>query len=222
MGRADRQSWRKGTDVALYPDYLTTAELKAQLRITDTADDTYVGIAVTAASRAIDKSCNRQFGQATSAVARVFRWDGTCIEGRVAVPLFDLMDTTGLVVSLDQGQDGTYERTLTYSTDFDLWPWNAAADGVPWTHLVLRPTATAWPAGFARELQVTAKWGWSAVPTIVKQAALIQGSRFFVRRDSQYGVAGSPETGTELRLLDRLDPDVAVALTAVRRHWGAV
>lgn len=208
--------------MALYPDYCTAAELKSQMRVTDTDDDTAVGIAITAASRAIDHSCGRQFGLNGSAVARYYRYEGDCVEGRLAVKIDDLMTSTGLIVALDVAQAGTYAQTLTLSTDFDLYPWNAAGDNVPWTHLVLRPTAAAWPVGFARELRVTANYGWSAVPTIVKQACLIQAARFFVRRDSQYGVAGSPEAGNELRLLDRLDPAVAVMLGTVRRWWGAV
>lgn len=207
--------------MALYPDYVTSAQLKAQLRIADATDDAAVAIAVTAASRAIDKACNRQFGSGTG--TRYYRYEGLCVDGRPAVAVFDLASNGGLVVKLDQGEDGTYEITLVEGTDFDLWPYLAAADGKPYTHLVFKRGAQAFPAGFPRELQVASTaLGWGAVPTTVVQACLVQGARFFVRRDSSYGVAGSPETGTELRLLDRLDPDVAVALTAVRRHWGAI
>lgn len=207
--------------MGLYPDYVTDSQLKAHLRITDTADDAAVAIAVTAASRAIDKACNRQFGSGTG--TRYYRYEGECIDNRPAVALFDLASNGGLVVKLDQGEDGTYELTLAEGTDFDLWPYSAPADGKPYTHVVFRRGAQAFPAGSPRELQVASTaLGWTAVPTVVVQAALIQGARFFVRRDSQYGVAGSPEAGNELRLLDRLDPDVAVALSAVRRHWGAV
>lgn len=210
--------------MALYPDYVTDSQLKAQLRITDTADDAAVAFAVTAASRAIDKACNRQFGNpGDTPLTRETDWKGEYIKGRRAVRVFDIHATDGLTVTLDQGQDGTYEVALTEGVDFDMWPINAEFDQKPYTHLVFRPTAVAQPAGFFGELRiVTARWGWAAVPSVVVQACLIQGARFFIRRDSQYGVAGSPEAGNELRLLDRLDPDVAVALTAVRRHWGAV
>jgi hypothetical protein len=204
--------------VALYPDYVTSAQLKAQLRINDSADDAAVAIAVTAASRAIDHSTNRQFGLNGSAVARVYTWDGRYIEGLPAIEVDDFMTTTGLVVKLDQAGSGTYGSAL---TGYDPWPWNAVADGKPYTHLVSRSYASAFPTLFSQGVQVTANWGWSTVPTIVQQATLIQGGRFFVRRDSQYGVAGSPETGTELRLFERLDPDVALMLTTVRRWWGA-
>jgi hypothetical protein len=207
--------------MALFPDYCSAAELKAHLRITDTDDDTALGIAITAASRAIDHSCNRQFGVST-AVARVYRWDGQRVDGLPAVQIDDLSATTSLAVALDLDQDGTWEQSLTYQTDFDLYPWNASEDNVPWTHIVFSRTAAALPAGLSRELSVTGLFGWASVPTVVKDACLIQASRFFVRRDSPYGVTGSPEAGSELRLLDRLDPDVAVLLAPVRRWWGAV
>lgn len=206
--------------MAWAPDYCSASELKSHLRIADTDDDTALGVAITAASRAIDKACNRQFGSA--AQTRVYTWGREFVYGRIAVPIDDVQTTVGLTVKLDQGQDGTYEQTLTYQTDFDLWPSNAAGDGVPWTHVVFRPDAAAFPVQFADELQVAATFGWTAVPTIVKQACLIQAARFFTRRDSPYGISGSPETGSEMRLLERLDPDVAVALATVRRWWGAV
>lgn len=59
------------------------------------------------------------------------------------------------------------------------------------------------------------------MPAVVSSACLIQAARFFVRRDSSYGIAGSPELGNELRLLARLDPDVALLLTSVKRWWAA-
>lgn len=207
--------------MALYPDYTTTALLKAHLRIADTADDVALGAAVTAASRAIDYECNRQFGS-TTAVARFYTYDPVLIEGRWAQPVFDISATTGLIVAVDEADDGTYATTLTSGTDFDLWPYNALADGRPWTHLVLSSKGTQTFPWSHLGIKVTAAYGWATVPAVVAQAALIQSARFFVRRDSAYGVAGSPAQGSEVRLLARLDPDVALLLTSVRRPWGAV
>ncbi len=204
--------------MTLRPDYVTSAQLKAHLRITDTADDAAVALAVTAASRAIDHSTGRQFGLNGSAVARTYTWDKRFIEGLPAVEVDDFATVTGLVVKLDQAGQGTYGSAL---TSVDPWPWNAVADGFVYTHLVFRSYASAFPTPFSQGVQVTANWGWTTVPSIVQEACLIQAGRFFVRRDSQYGIAGSPETGTELRLLERLDPDVALMLSTVRRYWGA-
>lgn len=203
------------------PDYITVAELRAHMAAETAGTDTPFSTAITAASRAIDHHCGRQFGLTGSAVARVYTYAGECLEGRAALAVDDVQTTTGLALAFDLDDDGTYEESLTLSTDYDLWPWNAAADGKPWTHVVLRPTAAAYFPSFARGVQVTGNWGWSSVPTLVKQACLIQASRYYVRKDAAFGIAGSPENGNEMRLLERLDPDVASMLQTVRRPWGA-
>lgn len=56
---------------------------------------------------------------------------------------------------------------------------------------------------------------FNPVPGPVELACLIQASRWFKRKDAPFGIAGSPELGSELRLLSKLDPDVEVLLDAV-------
>lgn len=58
-------------------------------------------------------------------------------------------------------------------------------------------------------------------PASVKLATLIQAARFFKRKDSPFGIAGSAEMGNELRLQSKLDPDVAVLVSNERKWWGA-
>jgi len=212
--------------MAWQPQYVSTDDLKDYLRIGDSADDADVLTAALAASRAIDQFCGRQFGVLSSAAARYYTPrrdpDRLCW----VVDIDDLQTTTALVVETDTAGDGTFATTLTLDTDFRLAPYNAAADGLPWTMLV--PTffpSQIVPAvfpGWERSVRVTAKWGWTAVPDVVKQAALIQAARFFARRNAPFGVAGSPDMGSEMRLLARVDPDVAVVLGSVKRFWGAV
>lgn len=202
------------------PDYATSAELKHQLApgISDTLDDAEIALALKAASRAVDTYCGRQFGQVASPVARYY---SPTSHGTGAVVIDDLMDVTGLVVKTDASGDGSFPTTLAINTDVRLYPWNAAADGRPWIMLVGQ-RGTRLPCR-ARGVEITARWGWSAVPAEVKQATLIQASRIFKRKDAPFGIAGSPELGSELRLLDRLDPDVAVLLAGLRRlSWVAV
>jgi hypothetical protein len=191
------------------PDYITTAELKSFLGINDAIDDAQLAIAITAASRAVDRVTNRQFGQATAAEARLYtpkfdtsRVAATWPVGKWVVQIDDLMDATGLTVATSKGAVDLFVKQ----------PVNAAATGKPWTRLVIDPLAAVVPIGFENEVTVTAKFGWAAVPVPVKQATLLQASRFFKRRDAPFGVAGSPELGSELRLLARVDPDVAVTL----------
>lgn len=205
----------------LNPDYTTLALLKAQVRVTDTADDTAFSAAITAASRAIDHECGRQFGVST-AVARTFTQDcAYYIDNSPALPIFDLSSASGLIVAIDDSDLGTWPTTLTVNTDYRLWPYNAVADGKPYTHLLTRTTsAYSWPA-YSNAIKVTGLWGWASVPAVVSSACLIQAARFFVRRDAAFGIAGSPEMGNELRLLKALDPDVGLLLSSVKRHWGA-
>ena len=210
--------------MAWKPDYVTATELKTYLRIGDTDDDALLAVAITAASRAVDHACNRQFGVLGAAAARYYRWDGEYIEDRQAVPIDDLQSTTNLAVAVDTDDNATWDTTIVNATDFDLWPWNATEDGRPWTHLILRDgTALGSLYRTARSLRVTALFGWTAVPKLVVEATQLQAARFFSRRNATFGIAGSPDVGSELRLLERLDPDVAVALRPVRRaSWGAV
>lgn len=216
--------------MAWKPDYATSASLKVALNITDAADDAAIALAITASSRAIDAHCNRQFGSVSSGVARYFRtiglqhqeWPTAAYEygwapwgyrGASRTDIEDVQDATGIVVKV--GYDPTTQTFATTlgATDYRLGPWNAAADGVPWTWLHIYGTHT-----WDRLIEVTAKWGWTAVPKVVEQACLLQAARVFKRKDAPFGVAGSPDIGSELRLLAKLDPDVAVLLSGVRRH----
>jgi hypothetical protein len=204
--------------MAWAPDYVTSAELKAYLRISDTDDDTEIALAITAASRAVDLCCSlgettRQFGVVSTAEERFYtpRWDRRRCRWVIAID--DLMSTVGFDPQL-QDSDG---NDLGAIDDYILEPRNAAVKGRPWTSLVVKPTSTYVPRGNEYEAAFTGLWGWTVVPSAVKQATKIQASRFFARRNSPYGIAGSPDDGSELRLLSKVDPDVSVALGSYKR-----
>lgn len=198
------------------PDYVDVEDLKDFIRVPDAEDDTELTRAVTAASRAVDRTAHRQFGRVDAPEARDYtlRWGRR--SGWVA-GIDDLQDTTGLVVTLDTAGDGTYATTVAAS-DYQLLPRNAAAKGRPWEAIKLRGAITGRIRGEDGELRITAAWGWTAVPVAVEEATLLQASRLAGRRDSPYGVAGSPDAGSEVRLLAKVDPDVAVTLEPYRRR----
>lgn len=188
--------------MAWKPDYVTLAEMKHDLNIADTADDAELAVAITAASRAIDNHCNRQFGN-TAAVARTYRADFDYDRNRWTVDVDDLQTVTGLVVTIDAA----------ITTDFLLEPSNAVADGKAWTRLVMGD-------GFWADddaVSIVAAWGWTTVPAAVVLATKLQTGRFVARRNAPFGIAGSPDAGSEMRLLARVDPDVAVSLAGFRR-----
>ena len=196
------------------PDYVTTPELKAYLRIDagDTVDDVQLPLAVTASSRAVDLTTHRQFGQVAANESRLYtpRWDPS--RCRWVIQIDDLMDVTGLTLNITAGA----------ITQYTLEPLNAAQRGRPWTRVVVSKDSTILPKGEIGEVTAFAKWGWLAIPSTVKEATLIQGSRFNKRRDAPFGIAGSPESGSELRLLAKVDPDVAVMLASFTRKRLAV
>jgi hypothetical protein len=199
------------------PDYVTAEELAAFVRVGDTDDETQMGLAISAASRAIDRTTRRQFGLVAVAEARSYTARRDPARDRWSVPIDDLMTDEGLAVAFDSGDDGTYASPITLHV---LRPVNAAQKTRPWTELVVRPSSSVQPTGLESGVRVTARWGWSTVPDAVKEACLLQASRILARRDSPYGIAGSPEAGSELRLLAKVDPDVEVALSDYRRRTG--
>lgn len=198
------------------PDYIDTAGLKSFLRIGDTDDDTQLGVAITAASRSIDRFCSRQFGKTAGLETRTYtaRFDRHRVHPAWVVDIDDVATTTGMTVTVDG----------TAVTDYKLEPRNAVVKGKVWTLLVFGPNAEARPLrSNDHEVDIAANpWGWASVPVSIEQATYLQASRFHSRRNSPYGVAGSPQDGSELRLLASLDPDVQVSLNDYVRRWAAV
>lgn len=180
--------------------YTTSANVKLALGITDSARDDLVDMAVAAAIKAIDNATHRTFLQTVTAAAREFstrrRTRPTRDGELLLVP--DISTDTDLVVKVGDGTDFT---TLDASA-FELEPDDALDKGEPVTALLL--IYGSWQLN--RRVQITAKWGWATVPDDITQAALIQACRYFRRKDSPEGVAGSSDWG--LVTAPRLDPDV--------------
>jgi hypothetical protein len=202
--------------VTWQPDYVTSAGLKSYLKIDDSADDAFVALWVTAVSRNVDDYCGRQFGQVAAAEDRYY----TPVYDRVRCAYFceidDLQDTTGLTFA---NAAGTAVPLATSTVaGYQLQPRNAAAKGRPYERVKL----SGWTGG---ELTGHGKWGWSSVPASVPTAMYLQAARLNARRDSPFGIAGSPDAGggaaTELRLLAQLDPDFRTTLTPLVRSWWA-
>jgi hypothetical protein len=193
--------------------------MRSYLRITDDediADDAEITLALEAASRSIDRASNRQFGLHGSAVARVYTAEWNRPLDRYTVDVDDFMTVTGLVVKSSSVTEGTFDTT---HTDYRTYPFNAAGDVRPWTRILFG--SSTYVSSTIGGIQVTANWGWTAIPDTITQATLIQASRFLKRRESPFGIAGSPDLGNELRLLARLDPDVEQMVRAFYRWWGA-
>ena len=188
--------------MAITNGYCTLAEVKAALRITDNIDDTLLENAVEAASRRIDGECSRRFYIDATTSARTYAANRSAF-----VFVDDIATTTGLVVKVDDTFSGSYSTTLTVGTDYQNEPLNAAAQNEPITLL------RALNAGFPVEnngralIEVTAKWGWPAIPDAIREATVLLAARQFKRLDSPLGVAGFGDLGAIV--VRRIDPDVA-------------
>jgi hypothetical protein len=192
------------------PDYVTAVQVADYLRIGDTVDNAQFGIWATAASRAIDRKTNRQFGQLAAPAARTYRQPAAynLQTGLWELEIDDVQDVTGMLVG----------GVAYASSGAVLLPDNAPAESVPWQRLGFTSQPLTPTPGAPATLVVTARWGWTTVPTPVTGACYLQCARWSARRDAPFGIAGSPDQGSEMRLLARLDPDVATTLAGLSRR----
>lgn len=191
--------------MAWKPLYVSADDVATHVRA-DAADPYIVQIA-TAASRAVDGSAHRQFGQLDVPAERVYdAARAVQLEnGRWVLPIDDVQNTVGLVVTVD----GTVVAAQVTADDggYQMWPRNNGAEGRPYEGLSL---ATR-PYG---DVAVLARFGWTSVPDEVLVAVKIQANRWAVRRESPYGIAGSATEGTATTLTARLDPDARAVLAS--------
>ena len=177
-------------------NYVDLGELKAMLQIDDYVDDSLLQGHIEAASRTVDDICHRTFSLDATATARTFSPSTSLV-----CMVDDIGSTTGLVVKIDDSLVGAFDFTV---TDYTPQPDNALARGIPITKLVAYDTY--WPSDIRPTVQVTARWGWPAVPEPVRSATAILAGRLFKRADSLLGVAGFGDLGAIT--LRAVDPDV--------------
>ena len=201
--------------MAITNGYTTLAVLKSAMRIpsADTVDDAMLETAIEAASRQIDGYCERVF-YSTAGATRVYKPTDSFV-----TEIDDLVSLTTLKTSsVGTGFDITWA-----STDYQLEPLNGVSGGLvtPATQIraignYLYPlfNTNSVNAGEAT-VQVTGTFGWSAVPTAIKQATILLAQRQFKRYDSPLGVAGFGEIGVVR--VSRIDPDVAAIIAPFRR-----
>jgi hypothetical protein len=125
--------------------------------------------------------------------------------------------TTITQIATDDNFNQTWD-TVWATSDFMVEPINNPRKGWPYTRL-LATGRYVFPYYLPQAVKVTGIWGWTAIPSEVNQACIIQSSRLFVRRQSPFGIAGTPELGT-VRLTSRLDPDVEALLRPFRKNNG--
>lgn len=198
--------------MAISNGYTTLVLIKDALNISDATENTLLEASVEAASRQIDRYCSRHFWQESGVSARIYsanKLDTMLVD--------DISTTTGLIIKTDEDGDGTFENTWA-STDYQLEPLNNLSR-TP-VLAVYRINAIGdyyFPVSSEALVQVTARWGWPAVPTDIQTAALIQSIMLFKALDAPFGVAGSADVG-ELRIQALLHPTARALAEAYKRH----
>jgi len=191
------------------PNYTSTSLCKQYLGIPSgtSSEDTAIDNAIAAAEAEIDQITGRTFVVPSSATAKVFvPYDD------YTVYVDDIAKTDSLVVKEDTNLDGTYDTTLTITTDYVL-------DGNTAPYRVIRRVdGDSYTRGrYGRPtLQVTAFYGYAmAVPDQVKQCALVIAARLYQRRSSPLGFqAGSVDVG--FVRISRTDPEVIALLRGLK------
>lgn len=198
--------------MAITNGYCSLADVKAALRIQDSVDDSLIEQSVEAASREIDGFCNRYFYSTTAT--------------RVFIPQDDFVtniDDVVSITSLKTSSNGeTYDTTWAV-TDYQLEPLNALSGGLATSYTRVRAvgdyTFPTWNASgtfsILAPVQIVGVFGWSAVPSAIKQAAIILAMRQFKRFDSPLGIAGYGDLGA-IRI-GRVDPDIEALIQPFRR-----
>jgi hypothetical protein len=198
--------------VAIVNGYTTLPEFKNWIGLTDEKDDIRFERAITAASRGIDNHCKRHFWQTAAGTTRVY---DTCDKWWL-----DIDDAVSVTfVKTDDNMDGTFETTWAAS-DFQLLPLNPAAapELEPFNQIKAVAGRTfPQPTGQSRLglIQVTATWGWPAIPEAIGEACRLVVNRLCKRPGSPEGVAGFDEFG-QIRISARDDPD---AVRLLDHYW---
>ena len=194
--------------MAIVNGYCSLADVKASARITDNVDDALLELAVESASRLVDSYTQRYFYNAGTAT-------------RIFVPLDNYVTEIDDLVSLSvlETSDGDDYGTTWAAKDYQLEPLNGNVDGLtnhPATRIRAVDDFLFNVLDLEATVRVTGVWGWSAVPTAVKQATVIQAARIFKRNDSPTGIVGFGDMGA-IRVGVQLDPDVKHLIDVYRK-----
>lgn len=193
--------------------YATLADLRQWLGILDGADDTELSLALDASQTAVSAWCGADFNVYAQTSAKVFAAANRRLLDLGSVGL-SIGSQTGLAVATDEDDDGTFETVWT-AGDWQVEPLNSA-----WPGGSSRPGDRLRAIGDYRfpvggtgraRVQITARWGWPAVPKPVKLATLILTTAWHQRRATMTGRSGfdgffNSAIGDDQSLQDLLAP----------------
>lgn len=213
--------------------YITVAEFRERTNSSAQDDEVVITSCVKAASRFIDRETNRFFTKDATPTVRLYNGGEGVTSFVLARELSyeqpygssvlylpdDISSTTGLVVKVDLDGDYVCEKTITLNTHFWVGPANAARgpEPEPYTLLEVKPdngVFSVWP-GHRRSVEVTAAYGWPAVPEAVKECTALL-SRMLMDMEE----AGHLLIAQHIETQVRLDPRMGNVLERVKLAYG--
>ncbi len=187
--------------MAITNGYCTLAEVKAALRLTDNVDDTLLENAIESASRRIDGYTGRFFYKTNQTAITMYPYN----EYMLFFPAD--VSSSSITIKIDTTADGTYATTLVQGVDYILEPTDAVLQSRPYLNarMVGGATFPLFVTPSFPTVQVTALWGWNAIPDDVNQACVLLAMRQFARLNAALGVVGFADMAITVRAID---PDV--------------
>jgi hypothetical protein len=203
--------------MALTDPYAALSEYKKAVGKTGVDEDVSITAVLNAVFRLLDKECERFFGQDAAAVTRTYDAYG---DARLYVD--DIATAAGLVVKVDLNADFDVtdaDETLTVDTHFWLGPANAllSPEPQPYRYLQVRPdngVLSVWPEQ-AHAVQVTAKFGWPAVPGAIREATIL-----IAREWRDLAKAGPSGVLQNVEDVVRLSPAAFATVQRIKREYG--
>lgn len=167
--------------MAVVNGYLALSQLKNAVGDTTDKHIPEHERAINAASRQIDLWTGRFFYRDPVATPRLLN-----PVDRTVTYTGDFDSTTDVVVATDVDGDGVFE-TLWTSDQWQAEPfvrWN----GWPYTQISTTTRTTEFPVSGRRpNVQITARWGWAAVPGPIEQACEALAVLYYRTKDSSAG-----------------------------------
>lgn len=159
--------------MAIGDAYADNVQYKAVVGKTSGDNDTEIDRTLLSVSRAIDRLLGRGatgFNKDTAVVVRRYPPSDSFTN---VLFVDDIASKAGMIVKVDDDQDGIAEVTLVETTDFEVMPFNApfGPEPRPYEYLSL-PTPRVSRKSWSVLTEVTAIYGWPAVPSAIVDATI--------------------------------------------------
>lgn len=187
--------------------YVGLEELKSRNSVPQTnhADDYEWAMAISAASGWINRYCGQHFYPITE--VRTFP-----ITNIYYLPIDPVVPGSITEFAVDYNGDGVYDTIWTEGANYQLYrqdnTYNINDLGVarPFdlVKVILGTPVTpqggeffpfVWPFTQDNRVQITATWGWAAIPPEVTHACTLLATQLFKEKDSPWGIAGVSDLG---------------------------